>query len=299
MEYFANKKTRRKQFRFHDYPWSSLAVQWVAMIIVIVLVAVGANWVGIPEDARYRAFITPTLAHILMMFIFVPFIMKLPHGERNFRKYLDDIRLSHIKPILPLVLLGISCSLIMLIFLSANSFIYRLTEGLPLGTRFIGSAIKIKAVLRPGTRAWIDSFPSIFEEVCWRGVFLVLFMRKYTAKKSIIITALGFGLFHFINLLFGVELTFVLKQVLMGCVLGVFYGYLVLKADSLIPAMLFHYLVNAFIYSFTYYFSTYAPTSIYFLYMLICLPVTATVLILWVKFFCNRWVTRSRNIKIC
>lgn len=289
----------KRRFYFHQHHWISLAMFCVVFIILIVLVAVGANWVGIPGDAHYRAFITPTLAHILTLFIIVPFFMKLPNGRTTFRKYLDNIRLTHFRPFIPLVLLGFSCSLIMLLLLSANSFIYRLMEDMPLGLRFVQSAIKIKAVLRPGTRVWIDSFPSIFEEVFWRGVFLVLFMRKYTAKKSIFITALGFGLLHLINLLFGVEFTFVLKQVLMGCIMGIFYGYLVLKSNSLMPAMIFHYLVNVFIYSFTYYFSTHAPTGTYFLYMLICLPVTATLLILWVKYFCTRWIAGSQNIKIC
>lgn len=293
-----NKINPKKRFYFHEHPWLSLAVKWVVSIVVLLSTILLVNSVGIPGNARYRAFLTPTLAHILILFVFAPFIMKLPSGKTTLRKYLDEIRLSHLKPFIPLIFLGISCSAIMLVLLAVNSFIFRLTEGLPLGLRFLRSAIKLEGVFHPETRVWIDSFPSIFEEVSWRGVVLVLFMRKYSTRKSILITALGFGLLHFLNLLGGGDLTFVLKQVLMGCVMGIFYGYLVLKSNSLIPAMLFHYLVNVFIYGFTYYFSTYAPTGTYFLYMGISLPLTATLLILWVKFFCKRWIPRSKLIKI-
>ena len=40
----------------------------------------------------------------------------------------------------------------------------------------------------------------IFEEITWRGVMLTLFLRKYSAKKSILITGLGFSLLHLVNL---------------------------------------------------------------------------------------------------
>jgi hypothetical protein len=136
------------------------------------------------------------------------------------------------------------------------------------------------------------SFPAIFEEVSWRGVILVLFMKKYSVNKSILITALGFGLLHFINLIFGGDPSFVIQQVIFGTALGFFYGYLVLRSDSLMPAMLFHYLVNMFIGSFTIYFQRNAPAGTQILYSLVNLPLAVTILILWVKYFCNRWIPR-------
>ena len=268
------EKTR---FRLADHPWMSLVVSWVIGILVLILVIAVANTLGVPGEAPYRPLITPTLAHILVLFWLTPFVLRLPNGETTFRKYLDDIRLSHIRPFLPLLILGISSSLIMLLILSANSFIYRLGQGFPINLTFIRRAIDLQRDLPPQSLSWIVAFPSIFEEVSWRGVMLVLFMRKYSAKKSILITALGFGSFHLLNLLGGVEPDFVLRQVIFSSALGFFYGYLVLRTDSLMPAMLFHFLTNMWIGSFTHYFQRYAPAGTQILYTLINLPVATLI----------------------
>jgi len=278
------------RFKLASHPWLSLAILWIIGILVLILVAAVANILGIPGNASYRPLITPTLAHILVIFLIVPFVLRLPHGKTTFRKYLDDIRLSQIRPFLPLLVLGISSSLILLLLLSVNSFVYRVAQGSPINAAFLHHAIDLRTDLPPRSLGWINSFPAIFEEVSWRGVMLVVFMKKYTAKKSILITALGFGLFHFINLLGGVESDFVIRQVIFGSFLGLFYGYLVLRVDSLMPAMLFHYLVNLFIGSFTHYFQTNAPAGTQILYTLVNLPVAAAILILWVKIFCKRWL---------
>jgi membrane protease YdiL (CAAX protease family) len=283
------------RFRLSNHPWISLVALWVTGILVLILVASAANLIGIPEDAPYRPLVTPTLAHILVLFLIVPFGLQLPNGKTTFRKYLDDIRLSRIPPFLPLLILGISSSLIMLLVLGVNSFFYRITQGLPLDPAFLRRVINLKVNLPPKSLSYIMSFPAIFEEVSWRGVMLVLFLKRYSVKKSIFITALGFGFFHFINLMFGGDPSFVIQQVIFGSALGFFYGYLVLRSDSLIPAMLFHYLVNMFIGSFTDYFQNYAPTGTQILYTLINLPVATLILIGWVKVFSQRWIPKPTN----
>jgi len=284
-------------FRLSDHPWISMAALWGIGIAVLILFGITANQVGVQEDAPYRPLITPTLAHILVLFAIVPFVLRLPNGNTTFRKYLDDIRLSRIHPFLPLLMLGISSSLIVLLVLSANSFVFRLIQGLPLNAAFFRRVINLGLDLPPQSLSYIMSFPAIFEEVSWRGVMLVLFMKKYSAKKSILITALGFGIFHILNLLGGVEPDFVIRQVIFGSFVGLFYGYLVLRSDSLMPAMLFHYLVNMFIGSFTHYFQHYAPAGTQILYSLINLPCAVIILILWVKYFCSRWIPRPTNLK--
>jgi membrane protease YdiL (CAAX protease family) len=285
----------KMKFRLSDHPWISLAALWGVGLAVLILFAIAANQVGVTEDAPYRPLITPTLAHILVLFIIVPFVLRLPNGKTTFRQYLDDIRLSRIHPFLPLLMLGISSSLIMLLALSGSSLVFRLTQGLPLNVAFLRRVINLRSNLPPQSLSYIVAFPAIFEEVSWRGVMLVLFMKKYSVKKSILITALGFGIFHIINLLGGVEPDFVIRQVIFSSFVGLFYGYLVLRSNSLMPAMLFHYLVNMFIGSFTHYFQHYAPTGTQTLYSLVNLPIAATLLILWVKYYCGRWIPRSMN----
>jgi membrane protease YdiL (CAAX protease family) len=289
----------QEKTRFHlsDHPWISMVALWFVGLLVLILIALAANQVGVPEDAPYRPLITPTLAHILGLFIIIPFMLRLPNGKTTFRKYLDDIRLSRIRPFLPLLFIGISSSLIMLLVLAVNSIVFRITQGLPLSPAFLGRVINLPANLPPKSLSYIKAFPAIFEEISWRGVILVLFLKKYSVTKSISITALGFGLLHFINLLFGGEPSFVIQQVIFGSALGFFYGYLVLRSDSLMPAMLFHYLVNMFIGSFTHYFQHYAPAGTQILYSLVNLPIAVTLLILWVKYYCGRWIPRPRNFK--
>ena len=285
------------RFRFSNHPWISLVALNVTGILMIVLVAIAANLVGVPEDAPYRPLITPTLAHILVLFVIAPFVFQLPNGKTSFRKYLDDIRLSKMQPFLPLLILGVSSSLIMLLALATNSFVYRIAQGLPLSPTFLRNVIDLKGDLPPDSLSYIVSFPSIFEEVSWRGVMLVLFLRKYSVKQSILLTALGFGLMHFINLIIGVDPSFVIRQVILGSALGFFYGYLVLRADSLMPTMLFHFLVNMFIGSFTIYFQRHASAETQILYSVINLTLAVSILILWVKFFCGRWIPRSAGLK--
>ena len=102
----------KKRFHLSDHPWISLIALWSVGILVLILVAIVANQVGVPEDAPYRPLITPTLAHILVLFWITPLLLHLPNGKTTFRKYLDDIRLSHVRPILPLLVLGISSSMV-------------------------------------------------------------------------------------------------------------------------------------------------------------------------------------------
>ena len=286
-------KLEKRRFCLAHRPWISLVVLWLIGILVLILVAAGANWMGVSGEAPYRPLITPALAHVLVLFWITPFILRLPNGKTTFRKYLDDIRLSHIKPFLPLLLLGISCSLILLLLLSINSFVYRLIQGLPIDLVFMRRVINLSLDLPPQSLSYIISFPAIFEEVSWRGVMLVLFMKKYSAKQSILITAVGFGTFHLLNLLGGVEPDFVLRQVIFGSALGFFYGFLVLRTDSLMPAMLFHFLVNMFIGSFTDYFQNYASPETQILYTLINLPISTLLLLGWVKIFTKRWIPKS------
>jgi len=120
------------RYQFTEHPWISLAVLWVSGIMVLILVAGLASLLGVPEDAPYRPLITPTLAHILGLFVIVPFVLQLPNGKTTFRVYLDEIRLSRVRPFLPLLILGITSSLIMLLVLSVNSLVFRITQGFPL-----------------------------------------------------------------------------------------------------------------------------------------------------------------------
>jgi membrane protease YdiL (CAAX protease family) len=69
-------------------------------------------------------------------------------------------------------------------------------------------------------------------------------------------------------------------------IIGLFYGYVVLKSDSLLPAMLVHWLGNTFIYAFTRYIQLNASVTTNAIYgLIITLGLVPTILmILWVRF---------------
>ncbi|MBI9044665.1 MAG: CPBP family intramembrane metalloprotease [Anaerolineaceae bacterium] len=279
------------RFQLFEHPWLSLVIHTLITVMMIILVIIFANGIGIPGNSPYRPLITPALAHVITLFIVTPFVLHLPNGKTTFKQYLKDIRLSNLNPIFPILILGLSASLFMLLILSTHSILFRFFQGLPLDQSFWIRVISdLKGDLPPESQSWLVAFPAVFEEVGWRGVLLVLFMRKYSKRNTIIITALGFGLLHFVNLIFGGEPSFVVRQVIFGTSLGFFYGFLVLRTNSLLPAMIFHFLVNMFIGSFTWYFQQTAPAGTQILYTLITLPFASWILIQWTKIFCNKWI---------
>lgn len=82
--------------------------------------------------------------------------------------------------------------------------------------------------------------PGICEEVMFRGLIMQGYSKK-GYKKAIFISALLFGIFHF-NI-----------QNLLGPIfLGVVFGFIVYKTNSLIAAMIAHATNNAFAWSLTY-----------------------------------------------
>jgi len=72
-----------------------------------------------------------------------------------------------------------------------------------------------------------------------------------------------------------------------------FYGYLVIKTDSLFPAMIVHWLSNVFQAPLTATWQT-APIEIRTLYGIVFGYGLATlILIFWVRFFSTRWLSHK------
>ncbi|MBN2149431.1 MAG: CPBP family intramembrane metalloprotease, partial [Anaerolineales bacterium] len=137
----------------------------------------------------------------------------------------------------------------------------------------------------------LEPFPSIFEEVAFRGVILSVFLTRYSKPKAILFSSLGFGAMHLLNLTADMETVWVLGMVVWSVIFGLFYGVLVLRANSLWPAMLVHYLGNLFIYPLTAYLQRNASVQTQTIYGIIFffgfLP--TTLMILWILLFTKRW----------
>jgi membrane protease YdiL (CAAX protease family) len=99
---------------------------------------------------------------------------------------------------------------------------------------------------------------------------------------------------HFPAVFAGRALISTLGQVVWAALFGLFYGYLVIKTDSLFPAMIVHWLSNVFQAPLTAYWQT-APIEIRTLYGIVFGYGLATlILICWVRFFSKRWLSHYK-----
>ena len=80
-------------------------------------------------------------------------------------------------------------------------------------------------------------------------------------------------------------------QVIWASIYGLFFGYLVVRTGSLLPAMIVHYFGNAFMGSLTSYVQALASPEIQAVYGVIFWfgLIPTTLLILWVQFFATKW----------
>ena len=168
-------------------------------------------------------------------------------------------------------------------------------ERFPITLGFIKQVLDLSWDLPPKSASLLVSIPSMFEEVVFRGILLTVFLQRYSSRKSIVFSSLAFGLIHALNLLMGRELIWVIGQVVWAFSIGLFYGYVFVKTQSLIPSMIVHYLGNAFIGSITMYFQNRASIEVQALYgvLLFFGILPTTLMILWAKFFTSRWLPRN------
>ena len=281
-------------FRLYERPWLALVAVMVTIVLSSILTGIVVYLLpGLQYESTTGQFIALTSYQILTVFLFAPFILRLPKGKRTFRQYLQDIKLSNIQPFFRLVVLGLSCYGILALSQIAASIVYRFFEGLPINLSFLQQAIDLSRGLGPGYPSLFLSIGSIFEEMEFRGIALTVFLSKYSKRESIIYSSVGFGLFHMINLVLGIDLVWAIGNVVWAFTLGLFYGYLVIKTRSLLPPMIVHYLGNVFISPLTSYIQTNASIETQALYGVVLtfgiIPVT--LMTLWSRFFSSRWLT--------
>jgi membrane protease YdiL (CAAX protease family) len=289
-----------QRFQLYRHPWLGLLAFLLTTILALFVMAI--FWFGVvklPRSSELAGFLQMTTMHLLTLFVVVPYVLRLPGGRTSFRQYLDDIRLSHTKPLFELVLLALSCYLILALCQAAGSVVYRLSQGLPLTGDFLAGVFDLRRDLPPQSQSWLVSLPSIFEEVAFRGVVLALFLRYYTRWKAITIAAIAFGALHSLNLLNETEPIWVLGQVVWASIFGLFYGVLAIRSDSLIPPMLVHYLGNVFVGTLNGYVGSVASLPVQALigvtFTFGVLP--TTLLILWVRFFSKRWLPAQHRLQ--
>ncbi|WNS78133.1 CPBP family intramembrane glutamic endopeptidase [Domibacillus sp. DTU_2020_1001157_1_SI_ALB_TIR_016] len=78
---------------------------------------------------------------------------------------------------------------------------------------------------------------SLLEELIWRGALLSRFSEQLGEQWAVIITSIGFGLQHYsLGIPWAVCIAFSIG--------GVFYGGITVKSGSMIPAMVWHFVLN-------------------------------------------------------
>lgn len=180
-----------------------------------------------------------TLAMLIWMsglfFFIIPFILRLPSGTRSMKDYLTEIRLTQTQPFVKHILLGFLCSTVILL----SAFGVALFSSWNIDRAW-------ENILPPTSWSLVYAIiPGIFEEVAFRGLIITILMMKYKPTTSIVISSLIFGFAHSVNIFFGQDVITTLAQLGFAFFLGILLAYIVLKTNSLIPAMLIHYLIDA------------------------------------------------------
>lgn len=284
------------RFSLAKYPFLFFLVFLITLIICIVLI--GALLIVVfklPPDSPAIPFWGDFLGKVLLLFVVVPFLLGFHDRSRPYAAYLSEIRLTQVKPVLKLILLGVSCFLLLALSQVAGTLVYRLSQGSAVDLAFYRSAFPIASEFPPQSWGFLFSFPpSILEEIAFRGVILALFLRFYNKPEALLISALSFGAYHLIGLLSpgnNQELVWMAGQVVWASILGLFYGYVTLRTGSLLPSMLVHYLGNISVYPLTAYIQNNASIPVQSLYgITFTLGAIPTILMcLWARVFTSRW----------
>jgi membrane protease YdiL (CAAX protease family) len=228
-------------------------------------------------------------------YLIMPYLLRIPYGKRTFKEYLSDIGFTRFRPFWQLSVLTISCLLILIVCQGSGSIIYRLTEGKPVSFEFIRQVFDLSQALPPESWLIITVFYSMFEEVCFRGVFLTMLLRKYGQNRAIFYSALAFGLAHIFALFAGGNVVITLAQVIWATLFGIFYGYIFVKTGSLWPSMIIHWLSNVFQSSLTAYWSTAPVFERAFYGIVFGYGIAALLGILWVRFFASKWLMQKKQ----
>jgi len=161
---------------------------------------------------------------------FMPYVLGLPNGRKSLREYSHDIRLLPMQPVGRNLLIGLLMSV------------------LTLGGIYLASLLTGKFVLDwslvPALR-WVKGLTrGIWEEVFFRGIILVLFMRVFPRRRAIFMSSFLFAIVHFNPMAISLDH---LIDVVSIFFMGLLFTYIVLKTGSLLPAIVFHYVHDIFV----------------------------------------------------
>jgi len=234
--------------RLADRPYLATVVFLFIYTFIVLFVSILLFGVlNLDQRTALAPLIQQTTFHVLMLFVVTPLVLRLPSGQRSLFRYVDEIRLTHNSPLGRLILLGVTCWLIMALCQLLGSAAFQWSRGWRVDGRSMAKLVDLRHELPPRSMGLINSLPTVFEEIAFRGVILTLFLRHTSRRRAIVCSALAFGVLHLLNLTGQRAPIWVVSQIVWASILGLFYAYVTIECDSLLPTMIVHTLSNAFI----------------------------------------------------
>lgn len=280
---------KNKQVVLSRHPWLAMAV----VILIYVSLQLFSNWLlyGVlafkqaVEIDQSRALV----AALITCFVVAPYVLHLPSGNRGLVQTIEDIKLFQDRPIWRLLWMAFSSYVILLICQVGGVLALHWYLGGKLNAGFIETAFSPAGYFSVMTL--IMAFPPILEEIVFRGIIVTTFLNKYGQARAVIFSALGISFVQLLFLLDGREPVAVALKVAGVFLMGLFYGVLYVRAGSMIPNMIFHYLNSLLGVFLTRYFrASTVPmqTAQVFDFIFVSGLVPVALMVLWVL-----WVSRQ------
>ncbi|MHA1902981.1 MAG: CPBP family intramembrane glutamic endopeptidase [Candidatus Thorarchaeota archaeon] len=212
--------------------------------IIAIIILEAFHWVSLFGSSNLVAFLGADMVSgfllrfsiraVLFLFI-VPFILKVPNGQRTFREYLDDIGLSKFRPVGRNFILAVVSTMLLLV-------------GLLLAALAYGNFVFDLSVIHPDNSPilLLSINAGLWEEIMWRGITVTLLLKRFSVRIAIAIDTIFFTLAHLINLFAGRDPLSMLGQLVFVLIATPFLAYIFIRTESLVPGILVHFSVDAF-----------------------------------------------------
>jgi len=216
-----NTKETKYNSRLANYPRPAIALTAITYLLL-----------GFLE--RLDGTFAPALLYFaalgVLALYFMPYMLGLPNGRKSLREYSCDIRLLPMTPVGRNILIGLLTAVLTLSSIYLASL---LTGHFVLDWSLVPSLRWVKGLTR-----------GIWEEVFFRGIILVLFMRTFPQRRAIFVSTFLFAVVHLNPMYISLEH---IVDVVSIFFMGLLFTYLVLKTGSLLPAIVFHYVHDIFV----------------------------------------------------
>lgn len=231
-----NKSLSENKTLLADHPF------WIISVVVFLFVLTESFSGFIEALIQAKNCISVLVIHSIpfagLIFVLLPRILRFGEGKSVFFPYLTAIGLKPCRRPDQLLFITLSCYFFFILSQLCGALIYH-------------ASVSQHFILDFSRHSLLDSHSIIsgfVEEVVFRGISIPILLNRFSAKKTVFISAGLFAGLHLFNL-FHPHFVFawVLCQVGWAFGLGCLYGTLFIKFKSLWPAIFLHYLINAFV----------------------------------------------------